>query len=258
MKYLLNAALVAVCSVGSASAAVVTSTTCSVGTQMVSNPTNCAINSPNNAPPNTVASAAANITINQLTAPPSSGGLNSFAVDVAGSVTAIPVSNIGSGPNIGSSAASTANITYQFVTPGPVRAGVITLSSGVKLQSGPGNDSDRLTVSIGSLSDSCGGIAGQCNGFLSLPGQRSFNFMLGNTFTFSFSEAFQAAGDPYVEGPGFASGSAGLNFQLFEADGKTPVAVSAAPEPGTLGLLLTCLGGIAATCGARKLYTRPS
>ena len=240
MKHLLTAMVMAFGSIGSMAAAVVTVTTCSVGTQMVSSPTNCAINSPNNAPPNTVASAAANITINQLTALPSSGGLNSFTVDVAGSATAIPVSNIGAGPNIGSSAASTATITYQFLTGGPVRPGVITLSSSVRnLQSGPGNDSDRVAVSIGNLADDCGGIDGICNGFLSALGPRSFGFTLGNTFTFSFSENFQAIGDPYSEGTGFASGAAGITFQLFEADGRTPIAFSnAAPEPSSFSLLL--------------------
>ena len=238
MKHLFTAMLITCCSIGTASADVTTSTTCSVGTQEVSNPTNCAINSPNNAPPNTLASAAANITINQLTPVPSQGSFTSFTVNVTGSTTAIPVSNIGSGPNISSSAAATADITYQFSTPGPVRSGLISISSGVNLQSGAGFDSVILTASIGSLNGSCSGEGGLCNGFLSLPGTRSFAFTLGDTFTFNFSEAFQAFGDPYVEGSGFARGSAGLNLQLFEADGKTPVAISAAPEPSSFSLLL--------------------
>ncbi len=241
MKYLLTTILTVFCGMESMSGAVTTSTTCGVGgTQSVSNPTNCSINPANSAP-----SAAASITINQLTFVPSAGSFTSFTVDVSGSATAIPFYNPGTGPNIGSSASSTANVSYQFSTPGPVRQGVITLSYSVNnLQSGPGNDSGQIAVQVGSLGDSCGGIGGICNGFLDTPGPRSFSFTLGNTFGFDLTEAFKAVGDPSSEGTGFAKGGLTFNLQLFEADGKTPVAISAAPEPGTLGLLLAPLGGI--------------
>jgi hypothetical protein len=67
---------------------------------------------------------------------------------------------------------------------------------------------------------------------------------LGDSFSFQFAEAFAASGDPLVQGPGFASGTATFTFQLFEADGRTPVALYAAPEPGTSGLLLVSFVGV--------------
>jgi len=76
------------------------------------------------------------------------------------------------------------------------------------------------------------------------PVPRSLPFTLGDTFSFNFSETFTASGDPFVQGPGFASGTASFGFLLFEAEGTTPVALYAAPEPGTLGLLLISFIGL--------------
>ncbi len=242
MKHIVPATLLTVFACASASADVVTSATCSIGTQSVSNPANCSLNSSSAYP-----SANASITVNQLTSIPAQGSLTSVTADVTGSVLARPLSNIGTGPNVPATATASANIAYQLFTPGPMRQGIMTYTGfTVNFVYGPGNDSAKAAISVGSLSESCMGNGFNCYDFFNSLTPRSASFTLGNPFAFSFSESFSAYGDPYVEGPGNASGRVVFNFQLFEADGKTPVAIYAAPEPGTFGLLLTCLGGLGA------------
>ena len=241
MKYLLSVLLALLGGVGIASADVVTNTTCQIGTgPTVSNPTGCSMNPPNSA------SAVASLTVNQLTPVSGADSFTNFTIDVAGSVTATPFF-VNPGPGgISSNATATANITNQFFTAGPVRQGVITFSANVRnFGEGPGNDSATAAVSVGSLPGSCLGNYG-CSGLLTTVAPRSLSFTLGNTFAISFNEAFAAYGDPLVEGTGFANGAVNLNFQLFEADGKTPVTIFAAPEPDTFGLLLISFAGLCA------------
>jgi hypothetical protein len=254
LKLLLPVMLAFLCGIEIASADVITSATCQVGTSpAISDPANCSINSTNSQP-----SARASVAVNQLTAIPDGGLSTTFAATLTGLASAIPLSNIGTGPNIASSAAANATVTYQLFTQGPVRPGIITYTGSYSnWQVGSGNNPAQISASVGSLSGSCTGIQPFCTGpLLGTPTPHSVAFTLGNSFGFQLSESFTAYGDPFVEGPGFASGTAFLNFQLFEADGRTPVAIYAAPEPGTLGLLLICLGGFGAAyhiCRRRAL-----
>ena len=129
-----------------------------------------------------------------------------------------------------------------------MRPGILTYTGTLlNWQVGPGNNPAQVSVSLGSLSGSCSGLGQSCGGpLLGSPVQHSVAFTLGNSFAFQFSQDFTAFGDPFSEGEGFARATTSFSFQVFEADGTTPVALYAAPEPGTLGLFLTCLFG----CGA--------
>ena len=234
MKRFFPIALTFLCGIGVASAEVVTTTTCQIGNgPITSNPTNCSFNTPSAAP-----SANASITLNQLTPVPGAGSLTSFSLDVAGSARAVPF--VPASPTTATTtaqAASTANIDYLFSTSGPVRQGVITTTASVRnLQRGAGNDSANATVSVGSLSGSCAPSGDFCQGLLGPLGSYSNSFTLGTTFAFRFSEAFQATGT-FIDGTGFANGAVSFNFQLLEADGRTPVAFSAVPEPSAFSLL---------------------
>jgi hypothetical protein len=66
-------------------------------------------------------------------------------------------------------------------------------------------------------------------------------FLLGQPFTFSEAFHLNAASDQINVESGTAAMHMG--FQLFEADGVTPVAVSSTPEPA--GVSLFCAGLIA-------------
>ena len=235
--------------IGTASADVITGASCQIGANpVVSSPTSCSINPPRSAP-----SASASVAINQLTTIPSQGLLNAFTVTTTESVDAIPLSNLATGANIASSAAANATAAYQFLTLGPVRPGLLTYTGTLlNWQVGSGNNPAQVSVSLGALSGSCAGLAPSCTGpLLGSPAQHSVAFTLGNAFGFQFSQDFTAFGDPISEGEGFASATTSFRFQLFEADGTTPVALYSAPEPGTLGLLLICLGGGGAFYGIR-------
>ncbi len=235
MKFCLVLALAVFCGVKFAAADVITNVTCQVGANpAISNASNCSVNATNSQP-----SARAGVAVNQVSVV-SGGGLSTpFAVNVTGLAAAVPLSNIGSGPNISSNSTANATVTYDLSTLGPVRPGVLTyLGSYSNWQVGSGDDSAQISVSLGSLSASCSGIQPFCSGALSSLVPRSVPFTLGNSFAFQFAESFAAYGDPLVEGPGSAGGTAAFTFQLFEADGTTPVVLYAAPEPGTLGLLL--------------------
>jgi hypothetical protein len=152
---------------------------------------------------------------------------------------------------IGATATANVDISYQFFTQGPARQGVVTLQPfGMGTQAGPGNDRAVVNLVVGTYAGSC--INNQCGGILGL--SHAFPFTLGNTFNFNLSENFFAGAD-FTDGPGFASGRIGLTVQLFEANGKTPVNIYVAPEPGTLALLLVSFGGLGATCGIRSVIT---
>jgi hypothetical protein len=228
---------------------VVTSATCQIGTNpIVSNPAACSINPTNSQP-----SARASVAVNQLTTIPDGGLLAPFTATLTGLASAIPLSNIATGPNIASSAIANATVTYQLFTQGPVRPGIITFTGSYSnWLVGAGNNPAQISASVGSLSGSCTGIQPFCNGpLLGAPVPHSVAFTLGNSFGFQFMEMFQAFGDPFSEGPGFASGTAFFTFQFFEADGRTPVAIYAAPEPGTLELLFASFVGLGTAYGVR-------
>lgn len=257
MKHSLALLLALLSGVVVASADVITNATCQVGTNpAISSSSNCSINATNSQP-----SSRASVTVNQLTAIPAGGLSTRFTVSLSGLASATPLSNIGSGPNIFSSGSANATATYLLTTFGPVRQGVLTyFGTYSNWQVGPGDDSAQFSATLGSLSGSCTGIQPFCSGsLLGSVAPRSVPFTLGDNFSFKFSEAFLATGDPFVQGPGFASGTANFTFQLFEADGTTPVALYAAPEPGTLGLLIISFVGfgIVALRGRRVRPGRP-
>ncbi len=217
--------------------ALVTSTTCSVGLQTVSSAVACAINPSNSAP-----SSAASITATQVTAIPTSGLSGPFSFNIGGSATAIPlVSSVPIFPTTtDSSAMAQANLTQGFTTAGPARTGVITFSASVaNLQAGPGEDRASINLAVGALPGDC--LNFLCGGLLAEASPRSFSFALGTPFTLNLTETFSAAGS-FNDGTGFAQGTAGFNFQLFEANGTTPVTLVATPEPGQAGLF--AIGGI--------------
>jgi len=234
------------------SADVITNATCQVGTNpAVSSSSNCSINATNSQP-----SSRASVAVDQLSVIPGEGLSTPFMVTLSGLTSATPLSNIGDGPNIASTATANATVTYQLSTLDPVRQGVLTYAGSYSnWQVGPGDDSAQFSASLASLSGSCGGGALPfCSGsLLGVPVPRSVPFTLGNSFSLQFADTLMAYGDPLVQGPGFASNTVFLNFQLFEADGRTPVALYAAPEPGTFGLLLTSVVGL----GIVVVRTRP-
>lgn len=241
MKVSLAALLTFFSGIGFVSADVLTNATCQVGSNpAISSSSSCSINATNSRP-----SSRASVTVDQLTTIPAGGLSTPLTVSLSGLASAIPLSNIGSGPNTAANASANATATYELTTLGPVRQGVLTyFGTFSNWDLGAGDDSGQISASLGSLSGSCGGAQPSCSGLFGSVAPRSVPFTLGNSFSFQLADTFKAFGDPFVQGPGFASGTANFTFRLFEADGTTPVALYAAPEPGTLGFMLISFVGL--------------
>jgi hypothetical protein len=109
---------------------------------------------------------------------------------------------------------ATASINITLVTDGPARAGFV----------------QRLNTAL-PWQHSSDGFSGDF--------QYSLNsFQLGTAFQLIATQSFTAFADPNVIGVANGVGVTSMQFRFFEADGKTPVAVSLAPEPSSLALLV--------------------
>jgi hypothetical protein len=213
------------CGIGSMSAEAVTATTCTAGSQSVSDPAHCSVGGGDTF-------ANATVTINNLTSVPSKGSFTESILDLSESAAA---------QNTDTSASATTNISYQFLTQGPVRQGQLQVIGFGDWDVAPGyNNSGIASASLGSLTGSCSSSFGpaRCSGLLNYPTGNSsvIPFTLGTSFVLNFSEIF-AASAVFNENSSL-SGRTVLDFKLFEADGKTPVAISATPEPSSFSLLL--------------------
>jgi hypothetical protein len=130
------------------------------------------------------------------------------------------------------------NLTFE--TPGPKRQGLIQfdielgnahagaalglISDGIRkysLQSSPGGCQLRPCSDIGTLPIS-----------------------LGTEFYVTSDASGSIAGNFAFNNYAFASGTSDITFQLFEADGKTPVKFFAVPEPSTYSTLLLGLSAM--------------
>jgi len=225
MKRLFATMLMSFCGIGSMLATVTTSTTCTAGSQSVSDPVSCSAGGGSTF-------ANAGITINNLTSVPSQGSFTEFIINLSESAAA---------QDTDTSASATTNISYQLLTQGPVRQGQLQVIGFGDWSVAPGyNNSGIANVSLGSLTGSCSSSFGpaRCSGLLNYPVGNSsiITFTLGTPFALNFSEIFAASA--VFEENSSLTGRTILDFKLFEADGKTPVAIYAAPEPSSFSLLL--------------------
>ena len=229
------------------SADVMTSTTCgATGFTTVMDPHSCSVADGD-------AVATANVSLSLAAAPDS---FSSFSISQ--STETVPLSPFYS---VGSTfASSQISVNETLFTIGTVRPGVVQVNvSG-------GNSGDRgraeMFFSLGSIQVPCpyGSARAQSTCIIGDPPhfgptylvpsygpslQVEFAFTLGQPFTLSFSGDTGSGnnnGEFYQ-----SSGVNDLQFQLrfFEADGVTPVAVQAAPEPGTIALFGAALGVLA-------------
>jgi hypothetical protein len=139
----------------------------------------------------------------------------------------------------GSSVLTTASITAEFDTAGPLRAGYIQVVASIpSIILSVDGATGTTQISIGSYSSTChwfGDAEQGCTDGRS--GNVMVPFILGEPFSVDLSQSVGA--DTYAG----ASGGGGLStveFRFFEADGFTSVAASevvAAPEPATWGLI---------------------
>ena len=83
-------------------------------------------------------------------------------------------------------------------------------------------------------------------------------FNLGTSFEVSADASASASGNFAFDNFAADSGSAALTFSLFEADGTTPVALFAVPEPRTSGLLWTALLSCAIWRSVRSCSHQPT
>ena len=149
-------------------------------------------------------------------------------------------------------------------TAGPVRSGFLVVTASGTANNPQGFDAETMFVSsalhVGSFSESCGNgdaplippyVA--CSGSLAagsgVPGTVTVPFTLGQAFVVSSS--FSAAGmaDTFDDVAGDASGTITYSYSFENAQGA-PVAVYAAPEPGSQALLMA--GGLVLLGMARR------
>ncbi len=148
-----------------------------------------------------------------------------------------------------SSGSTSAQFVEYLTTAGPVRQGYVLLNltnhNNGPEDNGSGGGSFNLSLLQGNpflssgigcgtaISDTCQGALGTLNHFDQLGG---FQVTLGQAFYATYTGFYSGAADGF-NGNGTGLVDLDFQFQFTELDG-TPVAVmSAAPEPGTLGLL---------------------
>ena len=128
-----------------------------------------------------------------------------------------------------------------FTTPGPPRDGLTSIFIASSTEEG-----GRGSVSVGPYR--CGYDNATCSLYSEMP----LPFELGTPFTVSLLASADAGTGACMYSPGCPQGGADIEiFQLFEADGTTPVPLIPVPvpEPSTFGLLLV---SFLACCGASK------
>ncbi len=159
-----------------------------------------------------------------------SGNTVTFNSSVEASVSANPA-----GPSSDTASASTFLSLY-FVTSGPIRSGIVYVPAFDA--SGVGETGVTSTASF-ILSDTLGGMCGTKLGCVFPPVYEPYQVTLGTTL--ELTEMSSTYAGAFNEGEMGSLGALdfGGTLEFFEADGVTPVDVSAAtPEPTTLGLLL--------------------
>lgn len=131
-------------------------------------------------------------------------------------------------------------------TAGPVRQGELTFDEGTSLA---GHDSSlSTTLVIGSLFTHCTESANTypgCTGNFGSPvgeGSMTVPFTLGQPFAFDFRVSSDVSGGITQH---VGNGDVSFSFNLFEADGTTPVQVLT-PEPSTIGCIACGLLGLLA------------
>ncbi len=159
-----------------------------------------------------------------------------------------------------SSAAASAEIRLNLSTDGPVRAGLLEVElSAFSWIDAPEGYSGQMNLAIGSVTVSCqstghavcasGGYYIGTNNALFLP------FTLGQSFTFDFAQNATVNGDLF-SGASEGRDQTAIAFRFLEADGSTPAGMydppTAAPEPGTWGIVALGVLGFALWKGARR------
>lgn len=208
------------CSAACCFASAVPVFTCTTPTLTLSGSTACSVQRPNG--------GVLVTTDGTYSIPEPSGLSNSFLAQTHFDAYAAP------DPYAWSTASITLEWSFNAITSGPERAGIILLDLGVSPTSSGRNNS---AVSIAQYQ--CGKGRGNCGNFGSVP----FAFTLGVPFTISISDSVYTDSDWSL-----VQAYSELGFSLFEADGTTPVAFLAAtqtqqalaqtPEPGMLLPLL--------------------
>ena len=247
------------------SADIVTSVTCTVddsygGPQStITDPSSCLLKSPDQGPfgAPAVASATASASFSLADNP------NSFSsLSVDQHANADPGRDQTGLHQLNSETTSNVSVNETLFTTGSVRSGLVQISSTGSSAGDFRGSSGSLDLSLESIAVSCfgsGPIGATCviwpNGAHSVPGYvlpvslQYYPFTLGQTFNFSYSSVAGGSSTPFGSGDGYANLQ--FQFRFFEADGMTPVAVQAVPEPGSLALLAIALGLLRA--GRKKL-----
>ena len=159
---------------------------------------------------------------------------------------------------IGSTAASQVSVNEALLTTGSARSGFVQINASAGFDGTLHVASAQLGgLSLGPIGVACdnlGGI-GQSTTCLIYTGAREqdhqlpvtgieYPFTLGQAFNFSYSSS--AGGSTYPSNNGGADANFQFQFRFLEADGVTPVAVEAVPEPGTFALFGVALGALTA------------
>lgn len=205
------------------------------GTVSQSNPTACSVTLAG--PQGGVGTARASISSSApLLVTPTTSLSASFNAVVA----AFPAGDVGS-PQSGEGDAM-GTTTLSLLTSGSMRTGLIEFSQTVQFQPGPDPPRSSAAVTVGGLSSQCAGPSTfflTCTGNMGAanrPPQR-LPFTLGQPFTFSENLMLSASSSNPAGVVESGTGSVSFQFRLLEADGETPVAIAAVPEPSTWTLL---------------------
>ena len=238
------------------SADVVTSVTCTIYPlkapySTITDPSSCVLQNPAPYPYAALASATANASFSLAS------DLNGFSALSVNQDALARRGSDGNGYLVTSTADSQVSVNEALFTPGSVRSGFVQINATGSTGDIFREDYSDLDLSLGPIGVGCINqvfAASLCvlgpNGGVHNPPTYSFPingqyypFTLGQAFNFSYSGT--AAGFSDAIGDGEGSTNMQFQFRFFEADGVTPVAVEAAPEPGSLALLGVALGMLA-------------
>jgi hypothetical protein len=242
------------------SADIVTGVACTVDNSFggpqstITDPSSCLLKSPDQGPLGgpAVASATASASFSLADNPSS---FSSLSVDQR--ANADPGRDQTGLHQLNSDATSQVSVNETLFTTGSVRSGLVQISATGSSAGDFRGSSGSLDLSLESIAVSCfgsGPTGATCvlwpNGAHTVPGYvlpvslQYYQFTLGQAFSFSYSGSAGGNSTPSGSGDGYANLQ--FQFRFFEADGVTPVAVEAVPEPATFAFFGLALGAFIA------------